>query len=80
MGLHKIIIQYKTGQKAITYTQTKGVKCRVGQVHVGSLLQLKMWYEQLIAILLKNGPRNSWNAVLGRGVPCCAISLHMKVS
>ena len=26
MGLHKIIIQYKTGQLA-TYTQTKGVKC-----------------------------------------------------
>ena len=31
----------------------KGVKCRSGQVHVGSLLQLKMWYEQLIVILLK---------------------------
>ena len=31
MGLCKIIIQYKTGQRAITYTQTKGVKCRSGQ-------------------------------------------------
>ena len=53
VGLCKIIIQYKIGQRAITYTQTKGVKCRSGQVHVGSLLQLKMWYEQLMAILLK---------------------------
>ena len=67
------------GQRTITYTQTKGVKCRSWQVHVGSLLQLKMWYEQLIAALPSNFCA-ILNAVLGRGVPISKVEYVMLES
>ena len=50
-GFARSLYNTKQDNKQI---QTKLVKCRSGQVHVGSLLQLKMWYEKLIAILLKS--------------------------
>ena len=55
MGLCKIwyIDIQNTTESEDKEVYTKGVKFRAWDVHVGRLLQLNMWCEQSIAILLR---------------------------